>query len=172
MNAATKYGRGQQVANQLAYEHAARLPALAAIGLGRFVQRRRELPDGAAHGVEHVRPDVDRVLGAAVRAHGEQRVIADVERRATAPARRRVALCRWRAGLERGEQPHAAARAAVCVDSEHARQEDHHEQHERAPGAESKIARYTECKPNGDVELWTMEGTTHVPTNSCRSSRR
>jgi hypothetical protein len=68
------------------------------------------------------------VLGAAVRAHGEQRVIADVERRATAPARRRAALCRWRAGLERGEQPHAAARATVCVDSEHARQEDHHEQ--------------------------------------------
>jgi polyhydroxybutyrate depolymerase len=30
-------------------------------------------------------------------------------------------------------------------------------------GAETKVSKYTGCKPGGDVELWTMEGEGHVP---------
>ncbi len=33
----------------------------------------------------------------------------------------------------------------------------------KVPGAETKIAKYTGCKPNGDVELWSLEGTSHIP---------
>lgn len=32
-------------------------------------------------------------------------------------------------------------------------------------GAETRISRYTGCAANGAVELWTMEGTGHVPFN-------
>ncbi len=33
----------------------------------------------------------------------------------------------------------------------------------KVAGAETKVTRWTGCKPNGDVELWRMEGTTHIP---------
>lgn len=31
------------------------------------------------------------------------------------------------------------------------------------PGAETKITRYTGCPADGDVELWTIQGGTHIP---------
>lgn len=34
-----------------------------------------------------------------------------------------------------------------------------------APGAETKIAKYTGCRDGADVELWTLEGTPHIPFN-------
>jgi polyhydroxybutyrate depolymerase len=40
------------------------------------------------------------------------------------------------------------------------------------PGAETTVTRYTGCKPNGDVELWSMEGTIHVPFNLSRDTGR
>ena len=32
-------------------------------------------------------------------------------------------------------------------------------------GAETKVSHFAGCKPGGDVVLWTMEGTDHVPGN-------
>ena len=32
-------------------------------------------------------------------------------------------------------------------------------------GAETKVSHYTGCAPGGDVILWTLEGTDHVPGN-------
>jgi polyhydroxybutyrate depolymerase len=34
---------------------------------------------------------------------------------------------------------------------------------QKVVGAETKVTRWTGCKPNGDTELWTMEGSTHIP---------
>jgi len=34
-----------------------------------------------------------------------------------------------------------------------------------APGAETSVTRWTGCSPNAEVELWTMQGTIHVPFN-------
>lgn len=33
----------------------------------------------------------------------------------------------------------------------------------KVSGAETKVTRWTGCKPGGETELWRMEGTTHVP---------
>lgn len=36
------------------------------------------------------------------------------------------------------------------------------------PGAETKISKYTGCREGADVELWTLEGTPHIPYNLTR----
>lgn len=41
-----------------------------------------------------------------------------------------------------------------------------------APGAETSVTRWSGCAQNGDVELWTMQRTIHVPFNLSRDFGR
>ena len=34
---------------------------------------------------------------------------------------------------------------------------------EMLPGAETTVTRYDNCKADGDVELWSMQGGSHIP---------
>lgn len=36
------------------------------------------------------------------------------------------------------------------------------------PGAETKVSKYPGCRDGADVELWTLEGTGHIPLNLTR----
>ena len=39
-------------------------------------------------------------------------------------------------------------------------------------GIDSTVLRYTRCPPGGAVELWTVNGGNHVPTDSSESLAR
>jgi len=39
-------------------------------------------------------------------------------------------------------------------------------------GKDTTVLRYTQCPPGGAVELWTVNGGSHVPTNSSEARVR